>query len=101
MSELLELRKKYNDDVEKLRHQCKHPKKDIVIREDGSCVGAGCLYPSIIVVCINCGTKKIMFRQKDSEFKVKPLKTLKRQSGIKDQRLNCYIHYDWELEKKK
>jgi hypothetical protein len=98
MSELLELWKKHRDEINALRKRCKHPKKDIIIRQDNACCGRGCLYSSIHVVCINCGTKKIMFRQDDKEFKIKPLKTLKRQKGIKDQRLDCYVEFDWELK---
>jgi hypothetical protein len=99
MSELLEMWKRHEDEIDELRSRCKHLKKDIVIRRNHSSVGAGSLYPSIEVVCTNCGTLKIMFRNSEKEFKIKPLKTLKRQKGIQDQRLDLYVKWDWELKK--
>jgi len=97
MSELKNLLKKHRDEIDNLRNTCKHQKKFIKIIKDDSCVGGGSLYPSIIVVCTNCGSKKVMFIEKD-ELKIKPLKTLNRQKGIKDQRLNLHINHEWELE---
>jgi hypothetical protein len=99
MSEILEMWKRHENEIDELRNRCKHPIKDIIIKKDYSCVGAGCLYPSIIVTCTNCGKKKIMFRQTEKEYKIKPLKTLKRQAGIKDQRLDCYARFYYELDK--
>jgi len=99
MSEILEMWKRHENEIDQLRKRCKHLKKDIIIKKDHSCVGRGSIYPSIHVICTNCGTKKIMFRQSEKEYKIKPLKTLKHQRGIQDQRLGCYVKWDWELKK--
>lgn len=99
MSEILEMWKRHEKEIDELRNRCKHPVKFIIIKQDHSCVGAGSLYPCMIVSCTNCGTVKYVFRQTEKESKVKILKTLKRQPGIKDQRLNCYARWDWQLKK--
>jgi hypothetical protein len=95
-SELQEMHQRHRGEEEELRKHCLHNPGHIKIRYDRSCVGAGSAYPSVHVVCRNCGCKKIMFRE-DAELKVKIVKTLRRQKGIKDQRLDCVATYDWEL----
>ncbi len=89
--------KRHQCEIDQLRACCKHHQNNIKVRKDHSCVGMGSAYPSIHVTCRNCGTVKIMFIG-HTETKVKIERTLKRQSGIKDQRLDCCIQYEWELD---
>jgi len=99
VSEFLEMRKRHLEELNSLRKRCKHPKKDIKISFDGSQIGLGCRFPSVHVICKNCGRKKVMFRETDDkEMKVKIVKTLKRQAGIRDQRLGLVALYDYEVE---
>ena len=97
MSELKKLLEKHRNEIEHLRDTCKHDKKYIKIKKDYGCVGCGTAFPSINVICTNCGTKKIMFLSRDEQY-IKPKKVLTIQRGIRDQRLNGYVRHDWELE---
>lgn len=97
MSDLKELLSRHRCDVSRLRGRCQHRERDITIREDHSVVGCGSAYPSIHVVCRNCGAKKIIFRSGETELKKKVKKTLKRQ-GFADERMDLAIQYDWELD---
>lgn len=93
-SALKEMFERHRLEIKELRENCAH--KNLKIRKDRSCVGAGSLFPSIHIVCRNCGKKKIIFRRK-SEENVEVEKTLELQAGFKDQRLDCST-YDWELD---
>ena len=96
MSQIKELWKKHYNEIEELRKTCKHQKKHIIKREDSSVVGCGTAFPSVHVTCTNCGMKKIIFR-KANEMGTYIRKTLDKQ-GFKDERLNGYVRYEWELE---
>ena len=96
MSELLELIRQHRQQAEDLRARCPHKKKDIKLWLDSSCVGCGTAYPSINIVCKNCGTRKFIFRtHEEVRKKKKPRLTLKLQ-GFKDERLS-YTDNQWEL----
>ncbi len=91
-SELVRLHEKFIKDVDVLRKRCSHQKTMLTIKFDHSVVGCGSAFPSIHVICINCGKTKIMFRSyKEMEMgkRLKIQLTLKRQLGIEDQRLDC------------
>jgi hypothetical protein len=96
-SELKALIDGHNAAVEALRKRCVHEPKNLKIHEDHSVVGRGSSGPSIHVVCRNCGTKKIIFRRTEAEYKRKVEKTMAKQ-GFEDERLGCAITYEWELE---
>lgn len=96
-SEYLELKEKHWKELEELRKICKHDVKHIKIYFDHSVVGRGSASPSVHIICRNCGSKKVMFRESD-EMKVRIFKTLKRQRDIKDQRLDGICCYDWEVK---
>lgn len=96
-SELLVLNRGHHAAVAALQARCVHPEKAIKIRLDGECVGKGSSSPSVHVTCRNCGKKKIIFRRSEAELKTKVQKILTRQ-GFKDERLDCAIQYEWELE---
>lgn len=96
MSELLELITQHREATDALRKRCLHHEKDIKLWLDHSCVGCGSAYPSINVVCRNCGSKKIIFRtHEEVRSKKKADKTLKLQ-GFKDERVTWTDH-QWEL----
>lgn len=96
-SELKEMWKRHREEIDRLRKSCKHEKKFIKIYEDGACVGCGSAYPSVNVVCCNCGKGKIIFGL-DSKKRKTVKKTLKRQ-GFKDERSPCFARHEWEIEK--
>lgn len=97
MSEILSMLNRHEKEKDELRHKCLHAKKFIKIIKDHNVVGCGSIFPSVHVVCRNCGEKKIMFIHTAQESKIKIEKTLKRQTGIKEQRLGFSILYEWEL----
>ena len=90
---------RHDAELKALRSSCSHPEEDILVHYDGSCVGAGSPYPAVHVVCSQCGSKKIMFRQTSEEAREPILKQLTRQAGIKDQRLGLHARYRWETER--
>lgn len=96
-STLKDMMARHRQEIDDLRSNCKH--KSLVVWEDRSHIGCGSAYPSAHIMCADCGTKKIMFRRSAKEMAVKVQKTLKKQAGIVDQRLDCYIIYEWELDK--
>lgn len=95
-SELKEMLKKHREEIDTLLKNCTH--KHLKIYKDHSVIGCGSAYPAIHIICKNCGKKKIMFVNGLTEYKTKIEKTLEKQDGIKDQRLNCRIQYEYELE---
>ena len=95
MSKLKALRGKHRQEIDDLRKTCTHPKGGITIRHDTSSIGAGTLYGSVVVTCTNCGKKKIIF-ELDAQQRQKVKKQLSRQ-GFKDERLDLYAEYGWEL----
>lgn len=99
-SELKLLFEKHYNEINDLRKRCIHLEENIKIYEDNSVVGRGSAYPAIHITCINCGAQKIMFIQR-KEINIPIERTLKRQKSIKDQRLNCFIHYEYELDRGK
>jgi len=92
----LQLIKKHHKELQELRTSCEHPKDKLLLRLDRSVVGAGSAHPSVHVICPNCGSMKIMFRH-GKECGVPLIPTLKRQNGIKDQRLDLYVTYEHEV----
>ena len=95
-SELLEMRERHIQEEETLRQTCKHYPSYLKKKLDHSCVGAGSCYPSVSIICRNCGTSKIIF-DLDAKKRKTVKKTLKRQ-GFRDERLDCYTHYDDDLK---
>lgn len=94
-SQFLQLQAKHRKEIDELRENCTHPSEYIKIREDRSQIGKGTAYPVVHVVCCNCGTKKIIFNLDEKQRKTVK-KTLKKQ-GFRDERLDLYAQYDWEL----
>ena len=97
-SELLSMLDRHEKEENELRRKCPHSKKFIKVLRDGSIVGCGSAFPSVHVICRNCGKKKIMFIGNWRESRIKIEKTIKRQKGIKDQRLDLSTEFRRELE---
>ena len=95
-SKLKELWDKHEKEIDTLRSNCKHEPKYIKITESNACVGAGSIYPSVSVICRNCGTKKIIFGL-DNKKRKTVKKTMKRQ-GFKDERRNGPARFEYEIE---
>lgn len=99
--ELFTLIKKHQKDLTDLRYNCSHDPSKLVFKYDWNVVGRGSSTPSIHISCPNCGKKKIMFRRDKEEFLVKIERTLEKQVGIRDQRVDLYIQYDHEIQPSK
>lgn len=83
-----------------LRDTCNHPKEQLLLREDHSCVGAGSAYPSVHIICPLCGCLKIMFPRTNHERNTYILPTLNKQIGIRDQRLGLFVENDSDMDRK-
>lgn len=60
---LKELLAKHRAEIDALRASCSHTK--LIKYEDSSCVGAGSAFPSVRIVCVNCGKRKTIFRNRE------------------------------------
>jgi hypothetical protein len=105
-SKFVELTEDYNEQIDELRKRCPHKKSWLRKRLDHSVVGAGCVYPSVHIVCTNCGAMKVIFRMHEGqnsdnqkEERDVPIKmTLKIQKGFTDQRNMCQADV-WEVKR--
>ena len=88
-SELKELWNKYEKEVDDLRSNCKHEKKYIEIIEIKACVLFGDKYPSVEVICRNCGMIK-RINGLDNKKRKAVKKTMEPQ-GFKDERVSHVI----------
>jgi len=95
-SALKEMHERHLQEEEELIKSCPHLKKYIKIELDHSYVGAGSCYPSVRVICRNCGELKVIF-DLDSKKRKTVKKQIKKQ-GFKDERTDLYVQDDWELE---
>lgn len=110
VSQLKTLIQKHNKEIEDLRKACPHDKKFIKIDVDYGVVGAGSCFPSVHVICRNCGGSKVIFHLTPKQRR-KVRKTLKRQfptfngsryykdgSDKPDERLDLATDNLYELE---
>lgn len=95
MGALKKMLQRHREEIAQLRAECEH--ETLRIRKDRSCIGRGTRFPSIRIVCPNCGKAKLMFIESDEEAAVEIKKTLERQDGIKDQRETTF-EYEFEYE---
>ena len=99
-SALREMKERHSKEEDELRNNCPHPPEYIKIKLDRSVMGGGSCEPAVEVICRNCGTQRIIFHLTSSQRK-RVKKTLKAQfSGYSnaDERLDCYTHYDSDLD---
>ncbi len=98
-SEFDKIFKEASDKIEKLQKECLHKKSWLQFYYDHSIVGHGSAFPSIYIICKNCGTSKLIFIDWN-EIKTKVIKTLKRQKGFKDQRFDIHETLDSKFYRK-
>jgi hypothetical protein len=96
MSALKQMLNRHHEEILELRKTCPH--ESLKMSQDRSGIGCGSCWPSIDIVCKNCGVMKIIFFRDEDEYKNRAniLKTLEIQKGFKDQRITT-IQYEHQL----
>ena len=93
METITEMKDRHWKEKEDLRNTCKHPVKSLIKREDDSNIGCGALYSRKEIICKLCGTKKMVFGERDW----KGIKKTMKKTNLKDERFS-FITYTHELE---
>lgn len=87
-----ELVDRYRKELKELQQSCVHNPDELAIEFNIAVIGE---YPMFYIACPNCGKLKLMFIKNQKEYETLIERTLNRQEGIEDQRLDLHVEARW------